>query len=313
MKKMLTPIIVLAFILIALTAVALVCTKVVTPNYFNNGPSIDSLNKNKSAVSEAPKIKKPSAKNNSILEVNAQSYLVLDRETLTPLLSRNPNEKLPLASITKLMTAIVSLENAKSEDIVEIKNDFSNVPAYKLGLYPGEKISVESLLYASLIPSANDAAEALAYYIGKGDQSTFLGMMNKKAGEIGMKNTMFSNVVGLDDTSNYSTVSDLAYLANYAIDNEFIAKAVVLKEKTITDASGNTSYDLKSTNQLLGDPEIQVLGLKTGTTPAAGECLVSVEKLKNGQEILTVILGSSDRFGDTKKIVQWVEENIEWR
>jgi len=313
MRRVIMPTTILAFILMVLTTSTLIGAKILAPNYFSTGPSILNLNRNVTTVSNAPKVKKPTAKTDSDIAINAKSYLVLDRETLTPLVSYNSSEKLPLASITKLMTAIVTLENSKLEEIVGVKNNFSQVPENKLGLYVGEKISVENLLYAALIPSANDAAEALAYYVGKGDYNAFIKMMNDKAVEIGMKDTSFSNAVGLDEMSNYSTVSDLAYLANYAIDKEFIANAVILKEKTITDASGVVSYNLKSTNQLLGDPDIQILGLKTGTTPAAGECLVSVEKLNNGQEILTVILGSSDRFGDTKKLVRWIEENVSWR
>lgn len=312
MKRLFIFTIALVAILIALIIGVMVCAEKYAPNYFNNGPSISDSNKNGSDVSDAPKIKKPVARTDINIILNAKSYMILDRETLTPLLSYNPEEALPLASITKLMTAIVTLENAKIEDIVEIKNDFTQIPSYKLGLYLGETISIESLLYASLIPSANDAAQALAYHIGGGDYDVFLKMMNAKAEEIGMKDTHYTNAIGLDTQSNYSTVLDLAYLANYAINNDFIAEAVVLEEKTITDASGTIYYTLKSTNELLGDPEIQVLGLKTGKTPGAGECLVSIEKLKNGQEILTVILGSYDRFGDTRKLIQWIEENVDW-
>lgn len=312
MKKVLVITIVFLGVLVALTVGALVCAKIYAPNYLDNGPSIFNLNKNKDIVSNAPKVKKPVAKTGDSIELNAKSYLVLDRKTLTPLVSHNPGESLPLASITKLMTAIVTLENSNIEDIIEIENDFSKTPEYKLGLYPGEKISVESLLYASLIPSANDAAEALAYYIGEGDYKKFVDMMNAKAYEIGMENTHYSNAVGFDNISNYSTVQDLAYLANYAASKEFIANTVVLSEKTITDASGTISYGLKSTNELLGEKDIKILGMKTGTTPVAGECLVTLAQLKNDSQIIIVILGSQNRFGDTRSLIQWVEENISW-
>lgn len=269
-------------------------------------------NTNKAAIRDTKKIPKPIIQYESKVDVNAEAYIILDKNTLTPLVEKNENQKLLLASITKLMTATVALENAKQADIVTIKNDFSDLPTEKLGLYVGEKISLENLIYASLIPSANDAASAIAYYIGKGDYNKFIKMMNDKALTLGMKNTHYTNAVGLDDENNYSSVTDLAYLANYVADIPLIANTVKLQEKQITDVSGKNTYDLKTTNELLGDRDLQILGFKTGQTPEALGCLLTLAKLKNNQEIIVVVLGSNDRFGETKKLVQWSEENFTW-
>ena len=295
-----------------LCLLSLVGTKLFSP-YFRSGPSVLDANKNKSNINQAKVIKKPSLLKDLDININTESYIVLDRETLTPLVEKNSKEKLPLASITKLMTVLIALENRKNDETVQIKNDFSYLPQNKLGLFYGEKISMENLLYAALIPSANDAAEALAYYIGKGDYGLFLKMMNAKAKELGMNNTSFSNATGLDNVSNYSTVYDLVYLAHYALSNQFISEAVRLKEKTIANFAGDTIYNLKATNELLDDKDFQFFGLKTGKTPLAGECLVTLVKLKNGQEIITAVLGSTDRFGETKKLVQWIDENVTWK
>uniref|UniRef100_A0A7C4M135 D-alanyl-D-alanine carboxypeptidase n=1 Tax=candidate division CPR3 bacterium TaxID=2268181 RepID=A0A7C4M135_UNCC3 len=245
-------------------------------------------------------------------EFKAESYIILDRETLTPLLTKKDKDKRLFASVTKLMTVLVALENSDKSKIVEINRDFSDTPPAKMGIYKGEKILLENILKAALILSANDAADMIAYHVGNGNYNSFIDLMNQKAKDIGMFNTHFTNAIGLDDEQNYSTVYDLALLANYALKNEFIAETVKIKELEVYSYDGVTKHQLKSTNNLLDDKEINVYGLKTGQTPIAGGCFVSVAKLKNGEEIITVVLGSDDRFGQTIAMIEWVEENIKW-
>ncbi|MBI2448023.1 D-alanyl-D-alanine carboxypeptidase [Candidatus Microgenomates bacterium] len=246
------------------------------------------------------------------LAIDAFSYIILDRETLSPLLEKNTDQKLFIASLTKIMTATVALEQIKTGEIVTINNDYANVSPGKMGLFIGEKIKVEDLLNGVLISSANDAALALADFVEEQTNNSFVSLMNQKAKELGMLQTNFSNVIGLDNAENYSTVKDLAYLANFAEKNDFIAEVVKMPEKTVYSIDGKTTHTLTTTNQLLKDGELNILGLKTGSTPGAGECLITLTE-KDGHEIITVILGSSDRFTDTKKLIQWVWGNIEWK
>ncbi|HRY60330.1 MAG TPA: serine hydrolase [Patescibacteria group bacterium] len=249
---------------------------------------------------------------NEHVAIKAQTYIAADRATMTPLLEKDAGKKVQIASITKLMTAVITVENSKLDDVVTINSTFKDAPDGRMGLYVTEKITVENILNGLLISSSNDAAEALAYYIGKGNYKSFIQMMNTKAAEIGMSNTRFSNAMGLDNGENYSTPQDLVYLANYALKNEFIAKTVKTQEKRVKNIEGTSTHYLKTTDELLADKDFEFLGLKTGSTPEAGECLLSFAKTKNGHEIITVVLGSMDRFGETKEIVKWVDANITW-
>lgn len=266
----------------------------------------------KTELSSVNSINKPVAKNRESIEINAKSYLVIDRETGTPIIQKNDLDKLSIASITKLVTALVALDEAKLDDIVNIKGSYSDLPAPKMGLFDTEEISLENLLSGLLINSDNDAAEAIANYVGKGDYKKFVSLMNSKASELGMKNSHFSNAVGLDNMENYSTAWDLGILANVALENDLIRELAQTQEKRVKDISGDITHYLKTTDSLLSDEDVLVYGLKTGETPEALGCLISYAKTKKGHEIVTVVLGSSDRFGETKKLIQWTEKNIEW-
>ncbi|MDD5732068.1 MAG: serine hydrolase [Patescibacteria group bacterium] len=264
-------------------------------------------------LSEVKSVIKPVAKNNEPINLSTRSYLIIDRDTLTPILEKDSFTKLPIASITKLVTALVALDNAKLTDIIEVKKTYSDIPTPQMRLFPTEKISLENVLNGLLIASDNDAGEVIADYIGKGDYKAFVKKMNDKTAEIGMKNSHFSNAIGLDNAENYSTAWDLSILASSALNNKLITNLVQTREKRVTNIDGKIVHYLKTTNELLGDDSIHVLGLKTGSTPEAGGCLIALAKTKNNHEIITVVLGSPDRFGETKKLIEWVENNIGWK
>jgi len=264
-------------------------------------------------LSSVGSIDEPVLKNSESIEVSAKSYLILDRDTLTPILEKDAFAKLPIASITKLMTALVALDNGKLGDVVEVKKSYSDLPTPQMGLFPTEKITLENLLNGLLISSDNDAAEVIADYISDGNYSAFVQKMNDKAGEIGMKDSHFSNAIGLDDEKNHSSVQDLAYLANTALHNSLIAELVQTKEKRVTNIDGKITHYLKTTDELLDDKDVQVLGIKTGQTPEALGCLLTLAKINNSHEVIVAVLGSPDRFGETKKLIQWVEKNVEWK
>jgi len=245
-------------------------------------------------------------------EISANSYLVIDHNTRSPIVTKNAGEKLYIGSLTKLMTAVVALESGNLNDVVRVEINPISIPEYRMELFRGEEISLESLLYGILIKSANDAAEITALHVGGGDYNTFISMMNEKAQEIGMWNTHFSNAMGIDNEENYSTAQDLAFLASYALKNSFIAEAVQIKEKRVYSADSVVTHYLLSTNKLLFDEELSVFGLKTGTTPMAGECLITLAQNKNGNEIITVLLGSNARFAEAKELIEWTFKNVEW-
>lgn len=267
----------------------------------------------KTNLSRVKPIDRPTIKSSEKIELGARSFIVLDRDTLTPILEKDSLNKLPIASITKLMTAIVALDAGKINDVVDIKSSYSSLPTPQMGLFPTEKITLENLLNGLLIASNNDAAEVIADYIGGGKYSDFIQKMNEKASEIGMINTHFSNAVGLDDPKNYSTAQDLAYLANNALENKLVSQLVQTSEKRVTNTDGKIVHYLKTTNELLGDKEIQVIGIKTGQTPEALGCLLTLAKIDGNHEVIVAVLGSIDRFGETKKLIQWVDKNVEWK
>jgi D-alanyl-D-alanine carboxypeptidase len=271
----------------------------------DNYPSKVKLSKTEALI-------KPKTIHDKSIELSAKSFVIIDRETLTPILEKDSSAKLPIASITKLITALVALDNSKLDDVIEIKKSYPNIPTPQMGLFSTEKISMENVLNGLLISSDNDAGEVIADYIGGGNYNDFVKKMNEKADEIGMKNSHFSNAMGLDNVENYSTAWDLGILANKALDNKLIANLVQTKEKRVKDVDGDITHYLKTTNELLGDPDVQVLGIKTGQTPEALGCLLTLAKTKSNHEIIIVVLGSSNRFGETKELINWVEKNIQW-
>lgn len=297
--------------IIAIGSLVIISNPRATANIFA-GPSILDGNKSEVEILDVNSIKLPREIAGEDLEIGAQSYLVLDRETLTPLLTKNINDKKLIASVTKLMVAVVVVENSNISDVIEIKRDYTSVPPGRMGLRYLEAISIENILKGLLISSANDATEVLANQTIEGEYKAFIQKMNEKAVELGMVDTMFSNAMGLDYKDNYSSVWDLGLLANYALNKKFIAETVKISELNVSSVNGLVTHNLKSTNILLQDKDIEVYGLKTGQTPLAGGCLVTIAKVE-GREIITVVLGSNNRFGDTKKMIEWVEKNIQWK
>lgn len=236
-------------------------------------------------------------------DVTAESIYLVDLPSFTPILSRNENLKLFPASTTKILTALVAYDVYKPDQIITVKKTIDD--GQVIGLIVGEKITVENLLYGTLVHSGNDAAFVLADNYG---YDKFIGLMNKKAQSLGMKNSYFSNPSGLDSGAQHSTAYDLSLAARELLKNPYLSKIVSTKEITISDVDFKYFHQLTNVNKLLG--EIQGLGgLKTGYTENAGENLVSFYK-KNGHQFVIVILKSQDRFNDTRNIISWIEANV---
>lgn len=250
--------------------------------------------------------------NASSFSIEAKSAIVLDAGTNAVLYSLNSDEKLPIASLTKIMTAIVILDNAKSDDIVTIGDNAVKAEGRKNGLVAGEKISVENLLKILLVESNNTAATALAEYVG-GNVEDFVKLMNEKVKLLGLKNTKFFNPTGLDeDGVNESTAYEFAQLVSYSLRKPAIWEALKSQNSVISSSDGKMEHRLKNTNLLLGKLD-NVAGGKTGFTDKAGQCLALViGDPKDNHQIISVVLNASDRFMETEKLVKWVFESYRW-
>ncbi len=265
---------------------------------------------NSSTLLEATAIPKEDPLNIAPI-LKAKSVLAVDLNNGMVLYEQNGYDRRAIASITKLMTTTIILEENKLGDVVTVSKAASQVEGSKAWLAPGEKISVENLLYSALIHSANDAAYALAEYNSNGEIANFVAKMNQKAQELGLRDTHFTNPVGLDEPENYSSAYDLAILGRYAYGKSFIRRATVIKEMEVSSTNGKFTHKLKSTNDLLGS-YLKVLGLKTGTTDLAGQCLIAIIENGSGDDILTVVLDSPSRYSETKLLADWVFRTFNW-
>lgn len=252
--------------------------------------------------------------------IGAESAIVVDLKNGLILYEKNIHEQLHIASLTKLMTTTIVLEENAGTEVATISQYAANTEGSKIWLAPGEKITVENLLYAALIESANDSAVALAEY-NAGSVENFVKKMNEKAHELGLYSTRFANPTGLDEDEmtdpnapkigNISTAYDLTLLARYAYGKSFVRRAVTKKELEIASTNEGLKHKLKSTNALL-DSYLKVLGLKTGTTDNAGQCLIAIVENEQGNDILTVVLNSPDRYKETKVLADWTFRTYTW-
>jgi len=247
--------------------------------------------------------------------LTARSAVVMDKNSSVLIYAKNENLWVLPASTVKMMTALVALDYYQPEDILTVGevNNFGQT----MKLVIGERITVENLLYGLLVASANDAASVLAQNY-PGGKNAFVTAMNRKAVALNLGNTYFANPTGLDSDErgklladfSYTTALDLARLAAESFKNPLFSQIVKTEKITVTDVSGKVSHQLFNINQLLGKIE-GLKGGKTGWTEEAGECFVAYTE-KEGQGIITVVLGSQDRFGETKKLIDWVFANYRW-
>lgn len=242
--------------------------------------------------------------------ISPKSAIAIDNDTEAVLFEKNADEKLPIASITKLMTILIILDENDLSDTVTVSSNAAAAGGSTMFLHAGEKIAVENLIYGALIGSSNDAAVALAEY-NAGSTSEFIKKMNKKARNLNLTNTHFSTPSGLGDTDNYSSARDLSTLAQLVYENKFIKHAAELKEIEVLSVDGSVTHKIKTTNELLGG-YLNIKGLKTGTTDAAGQCLVTIAENDEGHEITTVLLRSPDRFTEAKVLIDWIFRAFSW-
>ena len=240
--------------------------------------------------------------------LSAKSAILMEMSSGQVLMEKNADEKLPPASITKIMTLLLVMEVLDTgtitlEDKVTASREASSKGGSQIWLKEGEVMTVHELIKATAVASANDASTALAEYIA-GDETGFVAMMNNRAMELGMTNTNFENCSGLDDTAenHYTTARDIAIMSRELMKHEKI------KEYTTIwmDSLRNGETELVNTNRLVRFYK-GATGLKTGTTSKAGYC-ISATAQRDGMELVAVVLGSdnsTDRFEDAKKLLNW--------
>lgn len=235
--------------------------------------------------------------------VSASGVLLLDLQSGQELLSRHPDQRRPMASLTKIMTALLILERHNLQEIVLVPAIADQIRGSTIGVKPGERFTIGSLLKALLIPSANDIAYTLAISDSH-SVAAFVLQMNTRAQSLGLTNTHFLNPAGLDNPEQYSSPRDLGWLTIAALRNPDFSRIVALRTARIADGDGR-EFDLRNTNDLLQENE-HVSGVKTGTTEAAGECLI-VRFEEQGHPYLLILLGSRDRYTDSLYILQAVQ------
>ncbi len=249
-----------------------------------------------------------------IPNVTADSYIVIDNKTNKVLYNKNENKKMYPASTTKILTAIMALENCNLEDTVTASYDaIMTIPeGYSTAnIQIGEKLTVEQLLEVLLVHSANDAANVLAEFVG-GSIDSFVNMMNTKLNELGANNSHFTNAYGLHDENHYTTAKDLAKIMQFCLKNETFRKISGQASCAIsaTNKYGTRSYS--STNELLDSSSSSyynyLISGKTGFTTQAQGCLVSAA-FKNNLELVGVVLYSNSRFADTRRIYEYTYSN----
>ncbi len=240
-------------------------------------------------------------------KITSTAAILMEQDTKRVLYGKNHRSKVKIASTTKILTAIVAIENKDLEDIVIISKKAAGTGGSTVGLKAGSEVSLKSLMYGMLLKSGNDCAVAIAEYVG-GDVENFAKMMNKKAYEIGAKDTYCTNPHGLDSDKNYSTAYDLALITSYAKTNETLSK--MLGTESITVPWGTSSKYLSNTNRLLFTYEY-CDGGKTGFTNGANRCLVATAK-KEDLKVIAVILGAVTtdiRFSETKELLKYGIDN----
>ena len=243
--------------------------------------------------------------------VSAKSAIVYDTSSSRFLYDKNTEMKLPIASLTKIITAVAVLENMSLDDIVTIAEDSMGVDGEKQDLYLGEKISIRNLLKLLLIESSNDAAYALANHAKK-QGIDFIGAMNIKAGALGMRDTVFNDPAGLNDSA-YSTARDLVKLVEYSLVYQEIWDISSEKTAIVESSDERIKHSITSTNRLLGMIK-DIIGGKTGFTDGALQCMILVTSIQGYPgKLVTIVLGSQDRFGDTQKLIEWTRTAYRWR
>jgi D-alanyl-D-alanine carboxypeptidase len=240
--------------------------------------------------------------------VSAYGVYVIDVDLGDELFAKNSQTRLAMASTTKIMTALVAADYFKSGQVLTVPKE-ALVGGSSMDLFAGEQMTFRSLLYGMLLNSGNDAAYTLAYNYS-GGLNNFIDQMNLKAEQMNLKNTHFQNPAGFDNFDHYTSAADMAQIAKVFTKDALLAKIVATKNTSVVSFDKSKQHLLTNLNKLLG--QNGVVGIKTGTTDASGENLVTLVE-RDGHRVLIVLLNSKDRFGETKQIIDWIFSNYSWQ
>lgn len=246
--------------------------------------------------------------------ITAASAVVLDGMSGTQLWQRNPNLVLPIASLTKLTTALVFLDTQPdfSKEVTYEKSDDAESDGGTLLIRPGETLTVGDLFYSSLIGSANNATKAMVRSTGL-SADEFVQRMNDKVNRLGLRQTTFHEVTGLDPT-NTSTVLEYGKLASYAFRQPVIREALNRPEYVFSTINTRKPHRIRNTDKLLSDTELHLIGAKTGYLDEAGYTF-GAEAEENGHYVVVVLFKcatAADRFSEAKVLTQWAYRNFIW-
>ncbi|NLW74068.1 MAG: D-alanyl-D-alanine carboxypeptidase [Clostridiales bacterium] len=251
---------------------------------------------------QSGRLKNPGDLNVGAVSVSAQAAALIDASDGSVLFCRGADQRLPMASTTKIMTAVIAIEYGDLGQVVEIPAAAVGVEGSSVYLYTGEKLTLGDLLYAMMLESANDAATAVAIAVA-GSIENFAKLMNDKVEELGLADTHFVNPHGLDSQEQYTTAYDLAQITAYALKNETFAKIVSTKKTTIP-FNGNEGVRLLVNHNKLLRSYPGAVGVKTGYTRRSGRCLVSAA-VRGGLTLVAVTLNAPDDWNDHKKMLDY--------
>lgn len=236
------------------------------------------------------------------VDVSAASAIVFVADSGEILFEKDAYKRRSMASTTKIMTAVIALESEKLDSTVTISNKMVRVEGTSMGLKSGDKITLENLVRGMMLLSGNDAANAIALYLG-GSEEDFAVMMNDKAIELGMRDTNFVTASGLDDDEHYTTAFDMALLTAYAMRNPSFREIVSMSKGKVEYISPDATYTYYNHNKFLSMYD-GACGVKTGFTKKSGRCLVTAVK-KNGNLVIAVTLNAGDDWNDHKKLYDY--------
>ena len=319
MKKNFIEKIVPIFIVLLLIVIIFIRYKIINANNNPINSQVLGISDDKSKIDQIKVDLPPEKINNSKPNILAQNYILLDVDSFYPLVEKKSHDVVPIASTTKIISAIVILENYNLSDVITVSKEASLQIGSEVLLKNGEKITVENLLKGLLINSGNDAAYAIAENFPNGGLIGFIDAMNNKAKYLGMNDSKFLDPAGLDDDGK-SSAYDLAIASAYALKIDKFAQIVKITEATVTSTDGKISHQLKNSNRLIQPDNLlfvpESIGLKTGFTPIAGHCLVSAIDV-NGRELVGVVLNTYENSAEAsakenRKLLEWGMQNYKF-
>ncbi|MGI6452063.1 MAG: D-alanyl-D-alanine carboxypeptidase family protein [Syntrophomonadaceae bacterium] len=234
--------------------------------------------------------------------VSSRYCCLVDSTTGQMIFSRGAEEIRPVASTTKMMTAILAVEYCQLDEMATVSEFADRTPEFTIGLRKGQVVSVEELLKVALLRSSNDAAVVLGEHIA-GEERLFGHLMTRKAFLIGAYNTHFVNASGLPANDHYSTAYDIAQIGRYLLKKPYLSSLVAAQQAEFKHPDYQQALTIYNTNGLLSSYQ-GADGIKTGTTDAAGKCLAA-SATRNGRQLIAVVLNSGDRYGDCRRLLDY--------